>query len=162
MGKTPPKSFPWGWLEQEGRKLEPLQGLAVTFCLYFCHLLWKPRYSVPLLSEKRNCSSLDQCFPFLIFPPTCVEGGSRFWFTPWEAAEEQSLLFPFLGPLGDDVPNVTCSTADLFFATNSPLIHVSSQEFQQIGWMFSVNHVITPFSLALIINWGLFTCSTMQ
>lgn len=27
MGKTPPESFPWGWLEQKGRKFEPLQGL---------------------------------------------------------------------------------------------------------------------------------------
>lgn len=134
----------------------------MTFCLYFWHLLWKPRYSIPLLSEKSYCSRLDQRFPFLIFPLTCIEGGSRFWFTPLEAAEAQSLLFSFLGPLGDDVSNVTCSTADLFFATNSPLIHVSSQEFQQIDWMFSVNHVITPFSLTLIIIWQVFMCSTKQ
>lgn len=26
-GKTLPESFPWGWLEQKGRKLEPFQGL---------------------------------------------------------------------------------------------------------------------------------------
>lgn len=134
----------------------------MTFCPYFWHLLWKPGYSVPLLSEKSNCSRLDQLFPFLIFPLTCIEGGSRFWFTPSEAAEAQSLLFPFLGPFGDDVSKVTCSTADPFFAINSPLIDVSSQEFQQIDWMFSVNHAITPFSLALIIIWQVFMCSTKQ
>ena len=74
---------------------------------------------------------------------------------------EESFLFPFLGPLGDNVPNVICSFADPFFATKSPLIHVSSHEFHQIGWMFSVNNVIAPFFLALIIILGFSMCSTI-
>lgn len=31
-----PESFAWGLVEEEGKKLEPSQGMAMTFCPFFC------------------------------------------------------------------------------------------------------------------------------
>lgn len=103
-GQNTTRVFCWDWLEQEGQKLEPLQGVAMTFCPYFCQLHWKTGYSVPILSENQNHSRLDQCSPLPVYKSVFVESGSKFCFTPWKATTSVSLLFPLLDPLGDSVP----------------------------------------------------------